>query len=160
MRASFDELPAYGALSAVMKDNHYWFGASGFLFTSPWVVTRNTVRHAAVILLTASGEPVQVTAGGRTANAPALAVAPLTPRGLRAMDAGLVSLHVFPPHPCFSAFHGIPAPGVVALERRQFAPFDADILRAYPYLEEEDLREALAYAAWRSEEVEVPLAPG
>ncbi len=35
----------------------------------------------------------------------------------------------------------------------------ADILKAYPYLEEEDLREALAYAAWRAEEVEVPIAP-
>jgi uncharacterized protein (DUF433 family) len=33
----------------------------------------------------------------------------------------------------------------------------ADILRLYPYLEEEDIREALAYAAWRAEEVEVPL---
>lgn len=33
-----------------------------------------------------------------------------------------------------------------------------EILKAYPYLEEEDLREALAYAAWRVEEVEVPLA--
>ena len=35
----------------------------------------------------------------------------------------------------------------------------ADILRAYPYLEPEDLPEALAYAAWRAEEIEVPLAP-
>src|SRR5438876_11558948 len=26
-----------------------------------------------------------------------------------------------------------------------------DILRAYPYLEEEDIRQALAYAAWRAE---------
>ncbi len=33
----------------------------------------------------------------------------------------------------------------------------ADILKAYPYLEEEDLREALAYAAWRVEEIEAPL---
>ena len=33
----------------------------------------------------------------------------------------------------------------------------SDILKAYPYLEEEDLREALAYAAWRVEEIEVPL---
>jgi uncharacterized protein (DUF433 family) len=33
-----------------------------------------------------------------------------------------------------------------------------EILRAYPYLEAEDIREALAYAAWRSEEQEVPLA--
>ena len=32
-----------------------------------------------------------------------------------------------------------------------------EILKAYPYLQEEDLRQALAYAAWRVEEVEVPL---
>jgi uncharacterized protein (DUF433 family) len=32
-----------------------------------------------------------------------------------------------------------------------------EILRAYPYLEEEDLRDALAYAAWRAEEIDVPL---
>jgi uncharacterized protein (DUF433 family) len=32
-----------------------------------------------------------------------------------------------------------------------------EILAAYPYLEEEDLLQALAYAAWRAEEVEVPL---
>ena len=35
---------------------------------------------------------------------------------------------------------------------------DDEILRAYPYLEAEDIREALAYAAWRSEEQDVPLA--
>ena len=34
---------------------------------------------------------------------------------------------------------------------------EADILDAYPYLEAEDLREALAYAAWRAEEVEAPV---
>ncbi len=34
-----------------------------------------------------------------------------------------------------------------------------EILEAYPYLEEEDIPEALAYAAWRAEEVEVPLSP-
>ena len=33
----------------------------------------------------------------------------------------------------------------------------ADILALYPYLEADDVREALAYAAWRVEEVEVPL---
>ena len=31
------------------------------------------------------------------------------------------------------------------------------ILAAYPYLEAEDVREALVYAAWRSEEREAPL---
>jgi uncharacterized protein (DUF433 family) len=33
----------------------------------------------------------------------------------------------------------------------------AEILAAYPYLQDEDIRQALAYAAWRVEEVEVPL---
>ena len=32
-----------------------------------------------------------------------------------------------------------------------------EILTAYPYLEQEDIRQALAYAAWRAEEIEVPL---
>ena len=33
-----------------------------------------------------------------------------------------------------------------------------DVLRLYPYLEPEDISQALSYAAWRSEEFEVPLA--
>ena len=33
---------------------------------------------------------------------------------------------------------------------------NADILKAYPYLEEEDIRQALAYAAWRAAEIGLP----
>ncbi len=33
----------------------------------------------------------------------------------------------------------------------------ADILSAYPYLEEPDIPQALSYAAWRVEEIEIPL---
>ena len=32
-----------------------------------------------------------------------------------------------------------------------------EILQAYPYLEADDIRAALSYAAWRAEEVELPL---
>jgi len=32
-----------------------------------------------------------------------------------------------------------------------------EILAAYPYLEAEDIRQALTYAAWRVEEIEIPL---
>jgi uncharacterized protein (DUF433 family) len=32
-----------------------------------------------------------------------------------------------------------------------------NILKAYPYLEREDIQQALAYAAWRVEERDVPL---
>ena len=34
---------------------------------------------------------------------------------------------------------------------------NAEILAAYPYLEEEDIRQSLSYAAWRVEEIELPL---
>ncbi len=34
---------------------------------------------------------------------------------------------------------------------------NAEILAFYPYLEEEDIRQALAYAAWRVEEIDIPL---
>ena len=34
---------------------------------------------------------------------------------------------------------------------------NTEILKLYPYLEEADISEALAYAAWRSEEIELPL---
>lgn len=33
------------------------------------------------------------------------------------------------------------------------------ILRLYPYFEAEDIDQALAYAAWRVEEMDLPLAP-
>lgn len=33
-----------------------------------------------------------------------------------------------------------------------------DVLEAYPYLEQGDIYEALSYAAWRAEEIEIPLA--
>ena len=34
----------------------------------------------------------------------------------------------------------------------------AEILQLYPYLEEADIRAALSYAAWRTEEHDLPLA--
>lgn len=34
---------------------------------------------------------------------------------------------------------------------------EAEILEAYPYLHLEDLREALAYGAWRAQEQDLPL---
>ncbi len=42
--------------------------------------------------------------------------------------------------------------GLLASGRSQ-----SEILAAYPYLEAEDVQAALAYAAWRTKEVELPL---
>jgi len=35
---------------------------------------------------------------------------------------------------------------------------EAEILSLYPYLEADDIRQALTYASWRSEEIDVPIA--
>jgi uncharacterized protein (DUF433 family) len=42
--------------------------------------------------------------------------------------------------------------GLVATGHKQ-----EEILKLYPYLEAEDIVQALKYAAWRAEEVELPL---
>ena len=42
--------------------------------------------------------------------------------------------------------------GLLAAGRTQ-----EEILKAYPYLEKQDIEQSLAYAAWRVEEREVPL---
>jgi uncharacterized protein (DUF433 family) len=34
-----------------------------------------------------------------------------------------------------------------------------EILKLYPYLESKDIDQALAYAAWRVEEIDVPVIP-
>lgn len=34
---------------------------------------------------------------------------------------------------------------------------NTEILNAYPYLEEEDIQQSLSYAAWRVQEIELPL---
>jgi uncharacterized protein (DUF433 family) len=43
--------------------------------------------------------------------------------------------------------------GLLAAERSR-----DEILKAYPYLEAEDIDQCLAYAAWRMEERDLPLA--
>jgi uncharacterized protein (DUF433 family) len=45
--------------------------------------------------------------------------------------------------------------GLLAAGRRE-----DEIIAAYPYLERDDIQAALAYATWRVEEREVPVAAG
>jgi AraC-like DNA-binding protein len=118
-------------LSAIAKDHVYWFGRRGFIFTSPWVVTPCTVRHPAVVLLSANARRFELSVGSRRSSWDAVAIAPHVRRGLRAVDVGLVSLHVEAHHPFYGAFRAIEAPGVQRLERSAFRRFDAALSRAY-----------------------------
>jgi uncharacterized protein (DUF433 family) len=45
---------------------------------------------------------------------------------------------------------------IVGLMASRHSP--EEILKVYPYLEIDDIYQALAYAAWRTQEIEVPLA--
>lgn len=121
--------PSYGALSHEMKDHSYTL-RSGFIFTSPWVVTERTVRHPAAILLSAKYRPFELRTS-RGTNYLAAAIKPVTSRGLRAEDVGLVSVHIHPNHPQFRRFRGIPKPGVMSLDRAAFTQFDDVLLAAY-----------------------------
>ncbi len=56
--------------------------------------------------------------------------------------------------PCIRGFR-VTAGTVVGLVASGYST--AEVLKLYPYLEEDDIREALAYAAWRVEEIELPL---
>jgi uncharacterized protein (DUF433 family) len=59
--------------------------------------------------------------------------------------------------PCLRGSGSRWPPVVTALGLMAAGKRDAEILEAYPYLEAEDIRAALAYAAWKAEERDVPL---
>ena len=56
--------------------------------------------------------------------------------------------------PCIRSMR-VTVGAVVGLMASRHSP--EEILKAYPYLEIDDIYQALAYAAWRTEEIEVPL---
>jgi len=60
--------------------------------------------------------------------------------------------------PTSHSWVGYDRPNHCGVSQRQHSI--TDILNAYPYQASEDVQEALAYAAWPSEEVELPFTSG
>jgi AraC family transcriptional regulator of arabinose operon len=120
----------FGALAHQMKD-HVYMMRWGFIYTSPWVVTAHTVRHPAAILLTVKHAPFELSVSECVQDYQAVAIKPVTERGLRAKDVQLVSIHIHPNYPHFRPFRAIPDPGVLALERDAYAEFDLALDAAY-----------------------------
>jgi uncharacterized protein (DUF433 family) len=63
--------------------------------------------------------------------------------------------HVMGGKPCIRAMR-VTVGTIVGLIASGATP--EEILADYPYLEAEDIHAALCYAAWRSEEIDIPLA--
>lgn len=122
--------PAYGALSGVMPDHVYEFSGRGFLFTSPWVHT-TTRRHAATLLLSASGEPLVVRSGRTQVEAPAVLVPPWVARSLQAHDRGLVSINYTPHHWAFRPLRHLGGDGLHVLDAAAFRALHGLMARAY-----------------------------
>jgi AraC-like DNA-binding protein len=114
-----------------LRDNIYWFGSRGCIFTSPCFFAGNTTRQSGVLLLTASHDALEVAAPGRVVRHDAVGIAPMCTRQLHAIDVGLISVNVHVNHPGFRAFCAIPEPGVLVLDRSAFARFDEQLILAY-----------------------------
>ena len=121
----------WGGVSGDAKDHLFWFGSRGCMFTSPYFRTGNTTRPAAVLLLSATGAPLEVTTHGRVIKGDAVYVPPMCTRRLHAMHTGLVSINIHAPHPGFRALCAPAEAGALGLDRSAFARFDEQLLDAY-----------------------------
>lgn len=121
----------WGGVSGDAKDHLFWFGSRGCMFTSPCFRTGNTTRPAAVLLLSATGAPLEVTTHGRVIRGDAVYVPPMCTRRLHAVHTGLVSINIHAPHPGFRALSTPAEAGALELDRSAFARYDEQLLDAY-----------------------------
>lgn len=121
----------WSGVSGDAKDHLFWFGSRGCMFASPCFRTGNTTRPAAVLLLSATGAPLEVTTHGRVIRGDAVYVPPMCTRRLHAMHSGLVSINIHAPHPGFRALCAPAEAGALELDRSAFARFDEQLLDAY-----------------------------
>jgi AraC family transcriptional regulator of arabinose operon len=116
--------------SVEAKDNLFWFGSRGCIFTSPCFLSGDTTRPAAVLLLSAAGEAIEVSSLDRVVKSDAVCVAPMCTRRLQAGNAGLISVNIHAQHPGFRAFCGLANAGLLQLDRAAFARYDEQLLDA------------------------------
>ena len=121
----------FGVLSAVMKDHLYSVGAGGLIYTSPWIVTEPAPRYYATILLTSQYAPFDLAIAGTKQCHQAVALRQMTKRAVGAVNVRIMSFQLDPSHRHFARFRSIPSPGLLALPRALYAPFDETLDAAY-----------------------------
>src|SRR5690349_12509084 len=119
----------WGGSSDEARDNLFWFGTRGLIFTSPQFRTGNTTRPAAVLLLSVGPEGLEVSSSGALVRGSAVCVPPMCTRRLHATHGGLISFNIHAPHPAFRAFRGL-ATGILQLDRSAFARYDEQLREA------------------------------
>jgi len=111
--------------SATERDNSYVLGYQGFVYTSQRIASGPTTRYPGVLLLSADYQPFVLTLeGGPALSANAAVVAPRVARSLDAQGVPLLSFNVMPSHDAYHVFRAMQRPGLLAIDRYAFSPFD------------------------------------
>ncbi|RFA30993.1 hypothetical protein CAI21_03190 [Alkalilimnicola ehrlichii] len=121
----------FGVLSHVMKDNVYMIGRPGFIYTAPWIATRNTRPPSAAIILAAGPRPFTLIIKGRELRTRAAIVPPFVARGLYARNVPLVCFHIMPGSANYDAFSYLAQGSIPLLERSLFTRFDLELELLY-----------------------------
>ncbi|MGY4830695.1 helix-turn-helix transcriptional regulator [Sphaerotilaceae bacterium SBD11-9] len=125
-------LPAHKPLSppttdegALALDNSYVLGHHGFIYTGSQIASGVTVRHPAVLLLSADYAPFTLSMpDGPALQSAAVLVPPLVARRLDARGVPLLSVNILPSHRAFHVFRAMQHPGVAPLDRHAFNQLD------------------------------------
>ncbi|ERS13568.1 helix-turn-helix domain-containing protein [Alloalcanivorax xenomutans] len=117
----------FGILSHEVKDNVYMMGRSGFIYTAPWIDTRDTRPPSAAVLLSVGEGRFTVSAGGQEWRGRAILVPPFVPRSLLAANVPLVCFHVMPASPHYDALNGLAKGRISLLDRGQFGNLEQEL---------------------------------
>jgi AraC-like DNA-binding protein len=112
------------ALAPQITENLYYPSTTGHIFAAPKVASSMMqLPFYGIISLSADGDPITLTTGGRTFECQAMA---FCARDLKFAAAGTryVSIVVNPLHRNFRAFSRLDAPYVLPLDRAMFKPFE------------------------------------
>jgi AraC-like DNA-binding protein len=113
------------ALAPDVTEHLYYPSTTGHIFAAPTVASAMMqLPFYGIISLSADGDPITLTTGGRTFQCPAMA---FCARDLKFAAAGtrFVSIVVNPLHKNFRAFSRLAPPFVLPLDRGIFKPFEA-----------------------------------
>ena len=100
---------------------------TGFLFSSPGMVSLGTQRYSGTLLLAASAQPFELEVDGRRRRESVALLRPFFVRNLHAQHAPLVSLGISPNHPKYRAFSALAEPGCLGLDRSIFPQLQAPL---------------------------------
>jgi len=111
-------------------DHGYFPLQDAHLWTTARLTGKPTTRFYVSIVIAADADEFSIEHGDCAAIYRAAAIKARTQCGKRNGNGPLLTVHLDPLHRHFRAFHSLPDPGVLALDRNLFSPLDAQLRAA------------------------------